>query len=303
MPQELPLTRRLTLPDQVDPMLTLGELWHGPSDPHLRFRGQRVERAGHTPLGPASVRLLVNRSEVAAEAWGPGAAWALEKLPDLLGARDDPSALQPRHRLVGELARQLPGMRMPRTGAVMDVLLPTILGQKVTSLEADRAYRALVRRFGRPAPGPLGMFLPPAPATLARLPYYEFHPLGIERRRADAVRAAASVARQLEAIVDLPPADARRRLLSLPGVGPWTAAEVMRQALGDPDAVSIGDYHLPTLVCFALAGEQRGTDARMLELLEPYRGQRARVVRLLEHSGLSPARRGPRMAPRSIAAI
>jgi 3-methyladenine DNA glycosylase/8-oxoguanine DNA glycosylase len=262
-----------------------------------------VCRASRTPDGPASVRLAMSGSEVLAEAWGPGAAWAMETLPDLLGARDDPSRLQPRHRLVAELVRRLPGLRLPRTGTVMDVLVPTVLGQKVTSLEADRAYRALVRRFGEPAPGPLGLGLAPAPAKLARLPYYDLHPLGIERRRTDTLRVAAGAAAQLEAIIHLPPAEGRRRLQSLPGVGAWTAAETTRLALGDPDAVSIGDYHVPTLVAFALAGERRGDDARMLELLEPYRGQRARVVRLLELSGLHPPRRGPRMAPRSIAAI
>lgn len=303
MPHEVHLERRLKLPDGVDPLLTLAELWHGPADPHLRFEGRTVCRAGRTPDGPASVRVVVHGYELSAEAWGPGAAWAMETLPDLLGARDDPSRLQPRHRLVAELVRRLPGLRMPRTGAVMDVLVPTILGQKVTSLEADRAYRALVRRFGERAPGPLGLSVAPAPAALARLPYYELHPLGIERRRADILRRAAAAAAQLEAIVHLTPAEGRRRLQSLPGVGPWTAAETTRLALGDPDAVSVGDYHLPTLVAFTLAGEPRGDDARMLELLEPYRGQRARVVRLLELSGLHPPRRGPRMAPRSIAAI
>ena len=303
MPQELHRERRVRLPDGVDPALTLAELWHGPADPHLRFDGRAVCRAGRTPDGPATIRLVVHGSEVEAEAWGPGAAWALDALPDLLGARDDPSRLKPRHRLVAELVRRLPGLRMPRTGAVMDVLVPTVLAQKVTSLEADRAYRALVRAFGERAPGPLDLSLAPAPATLARLPYYALHPLGIERRRADILRLVAAAAAQLEAIVHLPPTEGRRRLQSLPGVGPWTAAETTRLALGDPDAVSVGDYHLPTLVAYALTGERRGDDARMLELLEPYRGQRARVVRLLELSGLHPPRRGPRLAPRSIAAM
>ncbi len=86
----------------------------------------------------------------------------------------------------------------------------------------------------------------------------------------------------------------------MPGIGPWTAAEVGVRALGDADAVSVGDFHLPNLVAYALAGEPRGNDARMLELLEPYRGQRARVMRLLELSGIRPPRYGPRLAPRRI---
>ena len=135
------------------------------------------------------------------------------------------------------------------------------------------------------------------------MPYWAFHPLGVERRRADAIRAAAAVAPALERIRDLPSDEGRRRLLSVPGIGPWTAAETMRLALGDPDAVSVGDFHLPRLVGWALASERYADDARMLELLEPYRGQRARVVLLLEHGGIRVERHGPRLAPRSIAAI
>ena len=169
--------------------------------------------------------------------------------------------------------------------------------------EARRAYRGIIDRWGEPAPGPFGLRLLPPPDTLARLPYEAFHPLGLERRRADLIRTVALRAARFEEIVDLPLPDAYRRLTALPGLGPWTAAEVALRALGDPDAVSVGDYHLPNMVAFAFTGERQGTDARMLELLEPYRGQRGRVIRLLEASGIRPPARGPRMATRSIVAI
>jgi 3-methyladenine DNA glycosylase/8-oxoguanine DNA glycosylase len=74
-------------------------------------------------------------------------------------------------------------------------------------------------------------------------------------------------------------------------------------ALGDPDAVSEGDFHLPNLVAWNLAGEPRGTDERMLQLLEPYRGQRGRVQRLLEAGGTGAPRFGPRMRIHSIGRI
>jgi len=98
------------------------------------------------------------------------------------------------------------------------------------------------------------------------------------------------------------PAEATERLVAYPGIGPWTAAEVTLRALGDPDAVSLGDFHLPNLVAWALAGEPRADDARMLELLEPWRGHRARVIRLLEASGLAAPRFGPRHSPRDMRA-
>jgi 3-methyladenine DNA glycosylase/8-oxoguanine DNA glycosylase len=294
---------RVRLSEDSNPLLTLAPLWQGPGDPVMRFEGRIVLRATRTSAGPAALRLNIGKGEVLAEAWGPGATLALDGLPSLLGERDDPARLRPQHRLLAELARSFRGVRLTRTGAVLETLVPAIIGQKVTGFEAQRSYRLLVRRFGEPAPGPLGLTLPPAADELARQPYYAFHPLGLERRRADALRAVGRVAQSLERLTDVDPEKARRRLLSLPGIGEWTAAETLRVALGDPDAVSVGDYNLPNLVGWALAGERRADDTRMLELLEPYRGQRARVVLLLELSGRYPARRGPRMAPRSIARI
>jgi 3-methyladenine DNA glycosylase/8-oxoguanine DNA glycosylase len=162
-----------------------------------------------------------------------------------------------------------------------------------------------VRRYGEPAPGPteLGLRVLPAPASLAAMPYWAYHPLGLERRRAELLRAISRDAKTLDGLVDVPLETASARLRSIPGIGPWTVAEVGVRALGDVDAVSVGDFHLPHLVAYALAGEPRATDARMLELLEPYRGRRALVVRLLELSGLRAPRYGPRLAPRRIEGI
>lgn len=297
------LERRFRLRSPVNLGVTLGPLWQGPGDPAMRFEAGAVLRATRTPAGPAGVRLRTDGLDVLAEAWGPGAGHALERLPDLLGEADDPSQLRPRHRLVADLVRRHPGLRLTRGASVIEILTCAVLAQKVSGLEARRAYRALVLRFGEPAPGPLSLLVPPDPQVLAAQPYHAFHTLGIERRRADTLRAAASVARQLGATADLPVDDARRRLLAVRGIGGWTAAETMRVCRGDPDEISLGDYNLPNLVAWALAGEPRAGDDRMVHLLEPYRGQRARVVRLLEISGLRPPRFGPRLAPRSIAAI
>ena len=141
----------------------------------------------------------------------------------------------------------------------------------------------------------------PQPELLAGLPYYRLHAMGVERRRADLIRVVARNAARIESAAT--PEAAERVLRAIPGIGPWTDAEVLRVAWGAPDAVSVGDYHIPNLVAWALAGEARADDARMLELLEPYRGQRGRVQRLLEASGVRIPRFGPRMAPRSIAGI
>jgi 3-methyladenine DNA glycosylase/8-oxoguanine DNA glycosylase len=286
----------------LDLRRTLAPLGRGPGDRTLRFAANRVWRATRTPDGPATVALEHVGETVRAEAWGPGANRALAGVPALLGLGQEAATLDRAHPTLAHLARRFAGVRIPRSAAVFESLVPAILEQKVIGEEARRAWFELVWRYGEAAPGPpeLGLRVPPAPATLAALPYYTFHPLGVERRRADLIRAVAARAARFEAIVDLPLPDAYQRLTAVRGIGPWTAAEVGVRALGDVDAVSVGDFHLPNLVAFALAGEPRGTDARMLELLEPYRGQRALVIRWLELSGTRAPRYGPRLAFRRI---
>ena len=228
-----------------------------------------------------------------------------------MGADDEPGLLVPRHPVLAEAMRRHPGVRIGRSGAVLEALVPAILEQKITGDEARRTFRNLVRAYGEDAPGPPGLRLFPRPDVLAALPYHAFHPLGLERRRAELVRAVAREASRLERLGDAAVAGDRRTALdrayaalrAFAGIGPWTAAEVGFRAFGDPDAVSLGDFHIPNMVCWALAREPRGTDERMLELLEPYRGQRGRVIRLLELGGVKAPRYGPRLATRRIERI
>ena len=287
----------------LDVALTLAPLRHGHGDPTIRFEGRAIWRATRTPEGPATTRIEPLGDGYRVLAWGAGAGAAIQALPRLLGDGDRVDAFVPGHPLLREFHRRAPGIRFGRTDAVMESLLPAIIEQKVTGIEARAAYRALIYRHGERAPGPRGLWLAPSPETLAAIPYYDFHPLGLEQRRAVVIKRAAERAGWLEAAGTLEAEAACARLQSIPGVGPWTAAETARAAFGDPDAVSVGDYHLPNLVCWALAREPRGTDERMLELLEPWRGQRARVVRLLEHAGIAPPKWGPRMRPGSIAGL
>jgi 3-methyladenine DNA glycosylase/8-oxoguanine DNA glycosylase len=296
-------TRTIELDRPLDLRLTLAPHLRGAADPSMRLYRDGAIRATRTPDGPATVALSLRGATLLVEAWGPGADRALDGAPALAGIEDGRDGFAPGNRLLADLDRRMPGLRIGRTGAVLEALIPAILEQKVTGTEARRAYRGIIIRWGEPAPGPFGLRLLPRPEVLARLPYEAFHPIGLERRRADLVRTVAARATRFEETVELPLPDAYRRLTALPGLGPWTAAEVALRALGDRDAVSIGDYHIPSMVAFALAGERRATDSRMLELLEPYRGQRGRVIRLLEASGIRPPARGPRMAPRSIAGI
>jgi 3-methyladenine DNA glycosylase/8-oxoguanine DNA glycosylase len=291
---------KFTVPGPVDIGLTLGPLVRGGYDPTTSFTGGEFWRATRTPDGPATLCLRADGDRVRARAWGPGASAVLEAAPDLVGCGDDPSVFEPQHAVLRDVWRRFRGLRLGRTGAVIEALVPSILEQKVTGKEAFRSYEALVRRYGEAAPGPVELIVPPPPSTLAELPYWAYHPLGIERRRADTVRRACARAARMEEAAAMPLADAYRRLRAIQGVGQWTAAEVARVALGDPDAVSVGDYHLKNHVAWVLAGEPRATDERMLELLEPYLGQRARAIRLIEACP-TPPRFGPRVRLRDIA--
>jgi endonuclease III len=293
---------RIELRGPLDLVATLGPLVHGRADRTTRLAPDEAALAFRTPDGPAALLLrLEHPGVVTARAWGSGAEHAIASAAELVGEEDRPELFDPQHAVLADLVRRHPGLRLPRTRRVLHTLVPTILEQKVTGTEAYRSYGSLLRRYGEPAPGPLALVLPPSPAALAALPYHAFHPLGVERRRADVIRRAAARANALESAATV--AEAGRRLGSLPGIGQWTVAEVLRVAFGDPDAVSVGDFHVPNMVAWALAGEPRAGDARMLELLEPYRGQRGRVQRLLELGRIVAPRRGPRLAPRSIAAI
>lgn len=241
-----------------------------------------------------------------AEAWGPGAGWLLDQVPELVGEFDDWSELDTSgHRLLDDVRRRLPGVRLTRTGRVLDSLVPAVLEQRVTGQEAFRAWRQLTRKYGERAPGPddFPLWLPAEPATLLQVPTWDWHRFGVDGQRHRTVRAVATVAARLEECVALPLADSIRRLRSIPGVGAWTAAETTVRALGDTDAVSVGDFHVANRVGWFLAGRPRSTDEQMLELLEPWAGQRARVVKLIELSGFAPPKYGPRFSPNDIRRI
>jgi 3-methyladenine DNA glycosylase/8-oxoguanine DNA glycosylase len=284
----------------IDLRRSLAPLAHGRGDPTIRLEPWGAWRATRTPEGPATMRFVARDSAIAVSAWGDGAGWVTSHAADLAGASDRPEALTPHHDVIAELVHRLPGLRLPASLRPFDALLPAICEQKITGVEARAVYRAIVQAQGEPAPGPGRLRLLPDPSVLAELPYYAFHRFGLERRRAELMRHSAALAPRLEGMTA---GQAGMLLGRVRGIGPWTVAEVTRVAYGDPDAISVGDYHIPSVVAWALAGEPRADDARMLELLEPYRGQRGRIQRLLEASGIFPPRRGPRMTPRNIAGI
>ncbi len=244
------------------------------------------------------MRLEASGDRLDATAWGEGAAAALDALPSLVGAHDDDSGFRPHHPIVREVWERHRGVRVPRSGAVAEALVVYVLEQRGTAFEAQRAQTQIVAEWGEPAPGPLDLWLPPDPESLAGASHYDLHLVGVEQERADTVRRIAANARRLDALALLPPAEAHQRLREVTGVGPWTAAHVALVALGDADAVPLGDPRLPADVTHALTGRAVDDDDAMLDALAPYTGHRGRVLRLLAAAGLGAPEKGPRYAPR-----
>jgi 3-methyladenine DNA glycosylase/8-oxoguanine DNA glycosylase len=293
------VTRRWVPDFPLDMRLTLGPLRRGGGDPTHRVEPDgTVWRTAPTPCGPATLRVR-RGSDGAVDAcgWGPGASWMLDGVPALLGAEDDPSGFTAHHPLVASSLRSNRGLRLGRTGLVFDQVVPAILEQKVTGSASKRSWRYLVTRLGSPPPGPApaGMRVAPYAPAWAAAPDWVWHRAGVEPAQRRRVRVAASVASRLDECASMPLDAAVARLRLVPGIGPWTAAEVAQRALGHPDEVSVGDFHLPALVGWALLGRPVDDDG-MLALLAPYAPHRQRAMRLLELSGARKPRFGPRMS-------
>jgi 3-methyladenine DNA glycosylase/8-oxoguanine DNA glycosylase len=314
------LEREWSAPFHVDVRLTLSVQGRGRGDPTFRADTGAIWRTSLTPDGPGTIRVLpvavrqaadadadaqdvcAEASEasavatrVRAQAWGPGARWLLDALPTALGLYDDISGFEAgSHPLIRDAARRHPGFRLSRSGRLMEALVPAILEQKVVVLEAHRAWKILLTNFGTPPPGPApaGMRVFPAPSVWRRIPSWEWHRAGAEAVRAGTIIRAASVADTLERLLAVSHEEADRKLRTIPGIGVWTSAEARQRAAGDPDAVSVGDYHLSNVVGWFLAGRDRTDDAGMLELLAPFQGHRHRVTRLISLSGGRGAPRG-----------
>ena len=264
----------------------------------MRVLRTEVLRATRTPVGPGTqlLRLIAGRVEV--QAWGPGAEWLCERAPVLIGGGDDHSTFPNVHAQVSEWHRRFPGLRVPCTQAVFEMLVPVILEQKVAGLESRASFGSLLSCLAEPAPGPFThhrLLLPLDPEAVAGTPSHVVHACGVVRKRSDTIRLAASYADRLQEAAEMPLAEGRARLAALAGIGEWTVSEVSQTALGDGDAVSVGDYHLKNAASWALAGELRGTDERMVDLLEPFRPHRGRVLRLIAAAGVSPPKYGPRL--------
>ncbi len=294
-----PTRRTVVFDGPVSHRLTLTPLRRGHGDPcyHQSADGA-IWRTSLMDAGPVTARIArAAANAVDCRAWGRGATEFIETVPALLGSEDDPSGFQPAEPTIAAACRRVPNLRLGRTGRMLESLIPAVLEQRVSGMDARRSWRRLVSKFGSPAPGPAPahMRVPPTGEVWRRIPSWEFHRANVDPGRARTVVACAQRSDSLQRLTQRPVEQAHAALLTLPGVGAWTAAETVQRVFGDADTVSVGDYHLAKMVGWSLLGRPVD-DAAMLRLLEPLRPHRQRAVRLLEVSGLA---RNPRFGARS----
>ena len=301
------LERTLSFPGPVSPGHTLAPHRRGPADPCFQIEADgAIWRTSLQHSGAVSARIARTAADtVVCRAWGEGAEEFIDNLPALLGADDDASGFRPEHPMIALARSRARHLRIGRTGRVLEALIPAVLEQRVPGADSFRSWRVLVTRFGTPAPGPAPdrMRIPPSAGVWRAIPSWEYHRANVDPGRARTIVGCATRADALERLCSRAPGEARRALTSLPGVGQWTAAETAQRAFGDPDALSVGDYHLAAMIGRTLLGRAIDDEA-MVELLEPERPHRYRAVRLLEVSGLAHnPRRGPRLAVQRIAGL
>jgi 3-methyladenine DNA glycosylase/8-oxoguanine DNA glycosylase len=305
--EQNPVERTVTFPGKASPGATLAPLRRGPGDPTFQITPDRaIWRTSLLGSGPVTARIMrAGPASVQAQAWGDGAEEFAEALPAFLGADDDHADFAPTEPTVAAALRAVPYLRLGRTDRVLEALIPAVVEQRVPGKDAFRAWRLLVSKFGTAAPGPAPahMRVMPAAEVWRRIPSWEFHQANVDPGRARTIVGCAHRADALERLGARPASAARDALMSLPGVGVWTAAETAQRAFGDPDALSIGDYHISKMIGWTLVGHPVDDDG-MVELLEPMRPHRHRVVRLLQVSGLArEPRRGPRLPLQDIRSL
>jgi 3-methyladenine DNA glycosylase/8-oxoguanine DNA glycosylase len=280
----------------TDLAATLGAVGWLPRDPTTRLAPGRFERATWTPEGPGTVVVTWEPDSPTArvQASGDGAGWLLDRAPRLLGCEDDVTGFDPPAQPLRDLWRRHGRRRIARTGTLWHDLACLVVQQRIDRISAAEQWRRLVTTHGSPAPGADGLWAPPAPATLARLGHVDLHRLGIERKRAQTLVGAGLALARHQHLADDDAATGTAALRAVPGVGPWTTGCLTALTWGDRDAVIPGDSGIPSLVAWVLAGRHRADDAAMLELLEPHRPHRYRVLGLVMASGRRPPRHAPR---------
>ena len=226
---------------------------HGPAVVRIDL-GVRAADAGAVHGVPVVLRLTDVR-DVAA---------GTERCRRLVDADCDPVAVH--EALTGDpwlepLVAAHPGARVPGHVDGDELAVRTVLGQQVSVAAGNRLAGRLVARCGDPLPAALSVDgldrLFPAAADLAAQDPQDL-PMPRTRGRALCALAASLAAGSVALDRRADRGETRRRLLEIPGVGPWTADYVAMRALGDPDVLPAKDVALTRAVAALRADRGAG---------------------------------------------
>jgi len=256
----------------------------GPYDPTTDLTDDRFCKAFFYRGQPAAIEVVRDGAALAVKAYGEDAEELAAEAAAGLRQEDGYAEFATADTGVLRLHRMLPGLRVVRVPWLYDMTCSAILQQRIRTVDAMRDWRRITQRYG--ANAPLGLWAFPTAEVLVAVPQFELERMGIDAKRAKALLRFAKEMRFVSLRPGMDFEQLRQTLLRVVGIGPWTTETVMGYGAGDTDAAIPGDLHLPRIVCYALAGEMRGTDERMMELLEPFRGHRFRIIRLLYAAGL-----------------
>ena len=239
------LALRLTVPTPWDGTRLLGFLGSRAIEGVETYDGQRYTRSLAVPAGtavmvlePAEDALHVQLATSDLAVIGP-AMVAVRRLCDLGADIEAIEAGLSRAPLMRSLVRARPGLRVPGAVGGWEIVVRAVVGQQVSVTAARTLLGRIVARTGSEvgdvsSGGQVRRLFPSPNDVLAG----DLDALGLTTRRVATLRSAAEAA--LSGTLLLEPGDdlveARMRLLSLPGVGPWTTEYVAMRALGDPDA-------------------------------------------------------------------
>jgi AraC family transcriptional regulator, regulatory protein of adaptative response / DNA-3-methyladenine glycosylase II len=234
----------------------------------------RAVGAGNGSARSRTARELVATGE---PAFAPNAlAAAVIRMLDLDADLDRFRRLARRDPILAAIVRRRSGIRLPQLLDPFEGLTRAILGQQVSVAGASTMTDRLVGLFARPVPGARHTeFLAfPTAADVADAGADRLRAIGLTRARAatlaSTARHVADGALDLERLRELPGEDAQSALVSLPGIGPWTASYVRMRALGDRDAFPAAD--LGVVKALEAAGVERRSIATVAERWRPWRG-------------------------------
>ena len=236
------------------------------------FRTIRVNRQGREYTGfmqvtrDAEARLVSVRLS---DELVPVCAIILHRVKRLFDLQTDPAAI---NAVLGALAKERPGLRVPGCFDGFELVVRAILGQQVSVAGATTLAGRLVARFGMPVSIPvpsLDHLFPPA-SRIAKAKVGDICKLGITRKRAETLIAVAKAIHSGDLLLE-PGSRVEgtlHKLRAIPGIGEWTAQYIAMRALSWPDAFPHTDLGIVKAL-----GEKN--PRKILELTEKWRPWRA----------------------------